>query len=215
MTVTPINLPSHEMTDTDFDLIQVDSYNQLTSGQGFGTEIGNPYWDANVTVHAMTNLKHGYWDAFFKQCKGVKQSFLMYDANRPTPILHPTANAMTKAVGGAFTGSAAVTSFPTVRSVAVSGLPFPFHIITGDYISFVKSGKYSLHQITSDVDSGAGGLATWTFEPYVNTTYYDSTTLCWVYHPFGEFILKQGTQPNRARSLEAKPLTFEAISRVV
>lgn len=212
--VYPLELPTYRATDTDFNLMNVDSFNTLSSGAGFATEIGAPYWDVSVSVHSMKNLEHGYWDGFFDKLRGQKKSFLMYDANRPTPIMYPNVVGMTKAGGGSFNGSCNIVSFTDVRTVNVNGLPANFQMITGDYISFVQDGKYSLHRISDDCLGISGGSATFLFEPYVNNDIFDDTATLWVYHAKGEFLLKAGSTPNRARNVEAKPVSFAATSRV-
>lgn len=212
----PLVLPSYNMTDTDFNLINVDSYNVLSSGSGFGTEIAPPYWTADVSVRAMENLEQGYWDGFFASLRGSKESFLMYDANRPAPIKQPNPIGMTRGAGsGLFDGSCSINTIVDVRTVTVLDLPVLFKMTPGDYISFVQAGKYSLHMITVDTDSNVGdGSSTFYFEPYLNTDIFDATAKIWVWHAMGEFLLAQGSKPSRARSLEAKPVTFSAISRV-
>lgn len=211
----PRELPSYRITDTDFNLINVDSYNVLSSGAGYGTEIAPPYWTADISVHAMSNLEQGYWDGFFDSLRGTKKSFLMYDVNRPDPIMHPNPVGMHRADTSTFDGSVVILSFTDVRTVNVLNLPTLFHMTTGDYISFVQAGKYSLHRITVDTDSNVGdGSSVFYFEPYLNNDIFDETAIIWVHQPKGEFLLAQGQTPSRKRSLEAMPVTFSAISRV-
>jgi len=215
MTITyPLELPSYRATDTDFNLTNVDAYNALGSGSGFATEIAPPYWDASVSIHSMANLEQGYWDGFFDKLRGQKKSFLMYDANRPTPITYPNVVGMALPLGGSFDGSGGIVSFTDVRTVNANGFPANFQLITGDYISFVENGKYSLHRVSDDALGDSNGAITIPFEPYVNTDIFDTSAVIWVYHAKGEFILKAGSAPSRARNVEMKPVSFAAVSRV-
>lgn len=214
MTTYPLALPSYAATDTDFQLTNVDSNNTLTSGQGFSTEIGSPFWNVTINLRNMANREEGYWDAFFDKLRGTKKSFLMYDANRPNPIDCPSPLALNKAGGGAFPGYGDIVSFTDVRTVNVQHMPANLQLRAGDYISFVESSRYSLHRVSDDCLGDGGGVITIPYEPWLNTDFFDTSAKLWIYHPMGEFILKLGSTPNRARNIEAKPVSFAAVSRV-
>lgn len=215
MSRSPIPLPSYRMTDTDFALTSVDAYNMLPNGAGYGTELAYPYWDVTFTVHRMNNPEHGYWDGFLDALRGAKRSFLAYDANRPTPINYPNVVGMTKAGGGTFDGTGAISAITDINHIACTGFPATFQMLTGDYVGFVEDDKYSLHRLFTDETSDGSGHITLGIEPYLVTDIFSTAATVVVYHAQGEFILKPGSKPDRSRNIEAKPLTFAAQSRVM
>jgi hypothetical protein len=115
--------------------------------------------------------------AWFNSMRGGTFNFVAHDASRPYPRAYPSGFAgMTRAGGGGFDGTAQVTAV-TATTIALSTLPASFVFEPADYISLVKSGRYSLHQIMEAVTSDGSGLATVTVEPPIVTSVFATPSL--------------------------------------
>lgn len=115
--------------------------------------------------------------AWFNSLRGGIFNFLAHDPARPYPRNYPSGvSHLSRAGGGAFDGTATVTAV-TATTIALSTLPANFVFMAGDYISLVKSGKYSLHQIMEAVTGNGSGVATVTVEPPVVTSVFATPSL--------------------------------------
>jgi hypothetical protein len=127
--------------------------------------------------------------AWFHSMRGGIYNFLAHDAARPFPSNYPSGfGSMTRAGGGAFDGTATVTAV-TATTIALSTLPANFVFKAADYISLVKSGKYSLHQIMEAVTGNGSGVATVTVEPPIVTSIFATPSLTAnLAQPLGLFV---------------------------
>jgi hypothetical protein len=115
--------------------------------------------------------------AWFNSMRGGTFNFLAHDAARPFPRNYPSGfGGMTRAGGGPFDGTATVTAV-TATTIALSTLPANFVFKPADYISLVKSGKYSLHQMMEAVTGNGSGVATVTVEPPIVTSVFATPSL--------------------------------------
>jgi hypothetical protein len=115
--------------------------------------------------------------AWFNSMRGGTFNFLAHDAARPYPRNYPSGfGGMTRAGGSAFDGTATVTAV-TTSTIALSTLPANFVLKPADYISLIKSGKYSLHQIMEAVTGNGAGVATVTVEPPIVTSVFAPPSL--------------------------------------
>jgi len=210
----PLQMPTEYMQKTDFQLVDVVSVNRLRGGKALGTIMAPFYWAASMTTEKLTVRDHGRWDAFFDGLRGGTKSCLLYDTARIVPKSYTVNTTMSRAGGGAFDWTAPVTNFTDPRTVTMTTLPASFQLLCGDYVSFVKAGKYSLHRIVEDkAANGAGQMTELCFEPSISDTFLTGSTANFL-RPKGEFILDGGSI-NRQREDLPVPVSFKATSRVV
>jgi hypothetical protein len=152
--------------------------------------------------------------AWFNSMRGGTFNFLAHDAARPFPRNYPSGFAgMTRAGGGAFDGTATVTAV-TATTIALSTLPANFVFKPADYISLVKSGKYSLHQIMEAVNANGSGVATVTVEPPIVTSVFAPPSLTAnLAFPLGLFVPDPRSWQGDPTARRAA-CTFSAWSRI-
>jgi hypothetical protein len=211
----PQTIPHELMSWTDFKIIPVTTSNVLWSGASLGTEVSPAYWKASLESVILTIEEHGEWDAFFDACRGDTQYFLMYDPARKMPRKYRTFNGLVKAgTSTPFTGTAIdVSAITDPRDVTMLGFPASFQLRKGDNIGFVQNGRYSLHRLTVDATASLIGLMRVGFEPPLNTSLFTTSATAEIVRAKGEFILENGSEPDRVRRADLGPISFKAVQR--
>jgi hypothetical protein len=147
---------------------------------------------------------------------GKMRSFLAYrgqfiatDPGICRPAAYPGGPLSgTKAVGGAFDGSAALNSLSDRLAPVIQGLPANFQFTEGDLIEFRESTLVrSLHTIAADVAANASGVATVGLHWPVPA---DITTSAVVHLEQPSCIMKV-TQKNQPRGARSTSFSFEAV----
>ncbi len=209
----PLAMPVKGVRSTQFSIERHESINQLNSGATPTTELAPPYWQARIETANIQRRTERFkkWRQFTDGARGSMKVLLLWDADLPIPQAYNTLTGMTKAGGGAFIGTGDVDSVTNAYARQISGLPANFVFTAGDYISFMKSGRYSLHRLVEDVTANGSGVVTVTVEPYISNV-FDAAATFNVYRACGEFLMDSKSL-NTPRDLEGGTFSFTARSR--
>lgn len=216
MVAYPLAMPDTGVASSDFTIMYNDAINTLVNGETLATELSPAYWVARIqTANAQRRTERfSLWRRFFDALRGSKKVCLLYDADLPYPQAYDSFAGLTKAIGGAaFVGTGDVDSVTNPRTYVISGLPEFFNFTAGDYISFMKSGRYWLSRIVDDEEASISGVATLVVEPAVPSL-FDAASTYNIHKALGEFIL----EPNGVsapRGLEGGSFSFSARSRAM
>lgn len=107
--------------------------------------------------------------------------FRAHDVLRPRPLAHDNGQPLsgTRAIGGAFDGTASLNAIASSRRGAtVAGLPANFQLLAGDYIEFrMSAALVSLHMVTADVKAGSNGVAVVAFRYELDAAFTVASTV--------------------------------------
>lgn len=180
MTSAPLVLPSGiRFAEWTLKMTHVRDAAMLETRRTETADFGTAFWTLTARTGGMTISKTDLMEDFLFRASRGGASFVCPDLFRKRPRAYgETALSGVKAIGGAaFNGSAAVQTITNSRSVTVSGLPNGFILKRGDLIEFANSALVrSLHRITADVTSGAGGTAAVAFEPPLDTGIFTTSS---------------------------------------
>lgn len=213
--VTAYSMPTTGVRQTEFKLHYAQAVNRLKSGKGFATTLAPDYWTADIETK---NLKQGTsalraWRGFLLRLRGAMRVALLYDADQPYPQLYSSFTGLVKAgTSTPFTGTGAVQSYG-LNQLVLNGLPANFQLVDTDYVSFILSGRYSLHRINGDAQANTSGVVTINVEPAVPALFDNASTTFSVFRASGEFVLDPESV-NAPRDIEGGAISFSATSRV-
>lgn len=135
----------------------------MASMEGRRTETADsvtPYWTLRASTTLLQFRAYDDMSAFLMEASDGGQCFLAFDIFRPRPSAYDKPLSGTRAIGGAFNGTATLVSVQSARQVMVSGLPAGFIINRGCNVGFRRSSLVrSLHRVTEDVTAGSDGIA--------------------------------------------------------
>jgi hypothetical protein len=213
MLTYPLMMPVKGVRRSEFRIERNESTNQLNSGATPTTEIAPPYWSARIDTADIQRRTDRYknWRQFTDGARGSMKVVLLWDADLPVPQAYDTLTGMTKAGGGAFVGTGNVDVVDNAYTRTISGLPANFVFTAGDYISFMKGGRYSLHRIVQDVVGNGSGVAVVVVEPYISSV-FDADATFNVFRACGEFLIDSRSL-STPRDLEGGAFSFTARSR--
>ena len=161
-----VALPTTSFSSAVFDLKRYNSVNRLYGGQTTSREQAEPRWSCQFTTSNLNASEVRRWRAFWDRMRGGLRGFLAHDPLQALPLAYPGGfGGMTRAGGGAFDGTADVTSFPSLNHIALGTLPAGFSIASGDMIGLIESGRYGLYRILDAVVANGSGVATVLVEP--------------------------------------------------
>lgn len=166
----PLSLPSTGFEE--FELTPINTRDtammedRRTETAGFGT----PYHTLSVQTQYLDDDEYDDVDTFFMEASQAGACFLAHDVFRPRPRAYGnTPLSGTKAGGGAFDGTAAVSAVAAYQAT-VTGLPDGFQINRGARIGFRMSALVrSLHLVTEAVTADASGVAVVKFKFALDT----------------------------------------------
>ncbi|WP_058813359.1 hypothetical protein [Sphingopyxis sp. A083] len=163
----------------EFEPERVDYAAPESSGRQGGVQAGWPLWLATFELDKVDRDSADLWRAFIARLRGRQRLFLASDPTRLYPRSTPRGFAgMTRAGGGAFTGSA--TSWAQNvdadgnAAIGLTGLPANLALATGDYIGWKwdaagsAAGSYdrrTMARVVVPAVASAGGGITVTVEP--------------------------------------------------
>lgn len=222
----PRTLPSFvKSVDTMLDPIVLTSGSRTRGGSTQSYRTADPYWSLQITTQPLSWPQKAELKAWWDSLEGGRGSFLAYDHFAQWPEAYATEAAvlaLTRAGGGAFDGTASITSFSTVRAIGLSSdgalrLPANFAVLPGDYVSIVKAGspnRYSLHRVTEAATANGSGVISALFvSPIIKTNIFAVGDTVNFIRASGEFIPDQerwsGTQ-----TVQPSAVTIAGFSKI-
>ncbi|MCY0146140.1 hypothetical protein OEG84_25050 [Hoeflea sp. G2-23] len=171
-------LPFPALSFEHFDMRQVNTrLNNTMLGRKTETaDFGTPYWRVSAATGFLSDEKIDEADAFFTEASKGGNVFACYDYYRPRPRAYgDTPLGGTKAAGGAFDGSAILSTGTDSRTIVVSGLPDSFALNRGCLVEVNKSSSVrSLHRVMADATANGSGVVTLTIDFPLDTTVFTS-----------------------------------------
>lgn len=164
------------------DIERVDFAAPEASGRQGGVQAGWPLWTGILEIDRVDPDSADLFRAFLDRLRGRQRTFLVYNTARPYTKAKPGGFAgMTKAGGGAFTGSATTWS-QTVdadgnATFNLTGLPANFELNAGDMLGFkwdaagATAGSYgrrTMARVCSAASASAGGVVSVMAEPPID-----------------------------------------------
>lgn len=210
MVATPLALPpGYRFGEWTLKMVHSRDVSMLEGRRLESADFGTPYWTLTARTASMTIAKADAFESFLFQASRGGATFVCPDLYRKRPRAYgETPLSGTKAIGGAFNGSATIQTITNSRQVTVAGLPAGFVLKAGDLIEFNASALVrSLHMITANVTSGGGGQAVVKFEPPLNTTVFTTSATAQFEMPSCVMMLTEYDMPKGAG---AKVATFTA-----
>lgn len=190
----PIGYPTSGFVEADFQIIRRQAAGMLGNGRDIVIDRGIPQWKAVMKTKPLFAKgpgvinEVGLWRGFRDSLRGGSRFFLGYDpfGSYPSAYMPAGWGSLTRAGGGAFTGTATLTSIansglPGVGRdvVSIGTLPIALSLIAGDYLSLSQSGIVSLHRILdqSAVAANGSGVATVWVEPEIPANFTTSAAV--------------------------------------
>jgi hypothetical protein len=176
--LTPIDLPALSFTEFDMRPVVTKTVGAMIGRTTETAEFGTTYWRLFAARTGYLSLNQvDDLSAFLLACSRGGATFSCYDYFRQRPRAYGnTPLSGTKAIGGAFNGSAVLQTVTNSRTIVVSGLPANFVVNRGCLVEVRKSLlTRSLHMVMANATASAGGIVTLTIDVPLNTTVF--TTL--------------------------------------
>ncbi|MFG1304149.1 hypothetical protein V5F34_08420 [Xanthobacter autotrophicus] len=212
--IYPRETPGRAFQSVDFKLLEIAVSNTLQNGAVQTMDLGDPLWTATFRTPVLLAQDRQTWQAWAMSLRRGRK-FLAFDPEKEFPAAYrATVLNMTRAIGGAFDGSATLGAV-TATTVQVLGLPALYQARAGDMLSFPWNGVRALHQVVEDAAANSSGIATLSVEPPVrlNPAPAASATVDLV-KPACVMLLKPGTFSAPA-SYDPQPVSFEAVQAIV
>ena len=209
----------------DLQLQHLTTGSRTRGGSMTVTDMADPFWELSWRTKSLTSTQRNELSAWWASLRGGGKTFLAYhpDAKWPSAYaLESQVASLTRAGGGAFDGTASITSFPDARTIAMSSagasrLPVGFQVSAGDMVGIVKAGtpnRYSLHRVVEAATAdGTGQILALLVEPFILTSVFAAGNTLNFVRALGEFVPDQskwqgGFSPN------PMPMAFGGNSRV-
>jgi hypothetical protein len=161
-------MPISGVAHTEFTLTPVTTRNNLTSGQGYGTQLAPDYWDISIQTATANRESQRLreWRRFANALRGSMKIGLFYDADKPRPVEYIRTGLPTvTAAMDPFEGLAHIQTITDNFHITVSGLPAGFVLHMDDYFGLIEDDRYFLATIMQDVTADGSGVATINFAP--------------------------------------------------
>jgi hypothetical protein len=221
----PRSLPAFaQAADGDLVLSWQTSGSRTRGGAMTVTDVADPFWDLTWQTGALTLAEKNELSAWWESMRGGGRTFLAHHPKAFWPgayALESQVLALTRAGGGAFNGTASITSFPDVRTIAMSSagasrLPVGFQVLVGDMVGLFKAGspnRYSLHRVTESATAdGTGQILALLVEPFINTTVFAGGVANFI-RGLGEFVPDKDRW-SASHSLNPTAASFGGASKV-
>jgi hypothetical protein len=207
------------------DLTHVTTGSRTRGGSMTVTDLADPFWDLTWTTGSLRASQKSELSAWWSSLRGGGKTFLAYHPGARWPAayaLEATILALTRAGGGAFNGTASITSFPDARTIAMSSagasrLPAGFQLSAGDMVSIVKPGspnRYSLHRVVEAATAdGTGQILGLLVEPFILTSVFAAGNTVNFIRALGEFVPDQ-ERWSCVYGVNPSPASFGGFSKV-
>ncbi|WP_375458890.1 hypothetical protein [uncultured Enterovirga sp.] len=197
---------------SQFEIRRFMSTNQLAGGTTQVREAAEPRWMAEFTYAPMGRAAFQQLQAWLDTLRGGLRFFLAHDALKPYPVGYGKAAllALTRAGGGAFDGTATLSSI-SATGFTLTSLPGGFALKAGDHIGLVQSGRFGLFRIVEDATASGGGAVTLTVEPRVPTNLFTTGALAHLVRPSCTMILDPASISASRSAGSRAPITFSGI----
>ncbi|WP_420406907.1 hypothetical protein [Hoeflea sp.] len=168
-------LPALRFVEFDMQPVNARVRSAMLGRATESADFGTPYWRLNAAqTNALTDAEIDEADAFFTEASKGGNVFACHDYYRQRPRAYgsdPLSGV--KAGGGAFDGSAELTTVTDSRTIVVSGLPDSFEVNRGCLVEVNKSSTVrSLHMVMADATANGSGVVTLTIDFPLNTTVF-------------------------------------------
>ena len=193
-----------------FSLPRGNAVNQLNTGVIQAMEVSEPLWRVAFESEPLAWAERRAWGAWERTLRGGAGAFLAHDWMGSYPIAYGgSAAALTKATGGAWTGTGIITA-RTAFTLTMSGLPASYQAKAGDRLSYEWGLGRAYHEVVEDVAANSSGVITVTVEPYLREPYPSiSTTVTLIRAPI---VLKMVPDTWSAPDdLGPQRISFEAV----
>jgi len=215
-TTFPISLPNSPILRVQrckFDLQRYDEGTFFKRGVGQVVEYAAPRWKVAVTSTPSPNVSLHSIHAWWESLRGQMGTFLSYDFSNPYPQTYPTGNfPALRFDSSPFDGTCSVTAYPNGGyTISLSNLPNPFTLKVGDWFGLKEGNKYSLHKVTEDRTSTAGGAITiMAITPRVLINVFTTGATVKFAKPLGKFQAVPNSLDWEPQ-VEQSPIKFEGI----
>ncbi len=165
----PASFPTDRFAGGPFTLARYISVNQTLGGQLDAVELADPRWTCSWTTARLSPALARRWVAWWDGLRGgVGRTFHGYDPQRPTPAAYPAGFVgLERPAGGAFDGTASVTSLATPFAMSLGALPAGFALAAGDMVGLAEGDRRAVFRIMADAVADGAGAATLAVEPHV------------------------------------------------
>ncbi|MBL4767628.1 MAG: hypothetical protein JKY94_07930 [Rhodobacteraceae bacterium] len=207
----PINLPDGiRFAASEIYPVNLKSVSKMEGRHSEVVEFGQPYWVAKYTTSPLRRAQVPILDAWLMRATKAETTFLAYDPTRCRPIKYPNGPLSgTKAIGGAFDGTANLALINNSREVVIDGLPDGFQLSEGDYVSFRMSNLIrSLHMIDEDAISNSSGVVTLNLISGLDVQHFTVGAVVDFEKP--SCVMRVLGNPRVSRTWKGQPASFQA-----
>lgn len=155
--------PALDFTEFDMRPVNTRVANTMLDRATETADFGTPYWRLfNAQSNHLEPDQIDEAEAFLTAASKGGNVFVCHDVFRPRPRAYgSTPLSGTKAGGGAFDGSAELTTVTSSTEIVVSGLPAGFALNRGCLVEVNKSSTVrSLHRVMADATANGSGVVT-------------------------------------------------------
>jgi hypothetical protein len=175
-------------------------------------ERADPRWRFSATYAPMERAAFQALQAWLLTTEGSLVQVLVHDAMQPYPLLYPRAvlEALTRASGGAFDGTATVNALgPT--TVQLGSLPAGFKLSAGDYVGLAEGGKYGLVKVVEDKTASGIGNVTLDVRPRFQTKFFTTAAQAHLVRPACLMTLDPGSVSAARTAGRRSPISFSGV----
>ncbi len=186
--------------------------NRSRSGEVGVLELADPRWQAQIAYAPLDRERFQAMRAWLDSARGALVRVLVHDALQPYPLLYPKAvlEALSRAGGGAFDGTATVTALgPT--GVTLGALPPNFALKAGDYVGLVEGGRYGLLRVAEDATGSGGGSLALTGFPLGQTKHFTTGAQARLVRPPCLMTLDPASVSAARSAGQRAPVSFNAV----
>lgn len=186
---------------------------QEISGQGSGriiaAELASPLWRISVDVAELVLSEQAKAAALMEALDGAQKTFLATPKARPFPL--EDRNGLILGAAAPVIDSVGADN----KSLSIGGLPAGYQLRTGDFLSFVISGRHHLHRLVEDgAANGAGVTAPIELRPHLRPGAAAGAAVTLV-NPVAEMLVTPGSyEPGATRGAVLAGMTFNAVQRL-
>lgn len=156
--VTPVALPDLKITATDYRPIQPLQVARSEGRETASIEGYARWWTAQYTITPISNDEAWRLSRFLSS----RAPFIATHPLKCRPLAYPGGPLSgTKAIGGAFDGTAVINDLTDRTAPIITGLPTNFQFTEGDLVEFRQSATVrSLHMVKADTSGDQDGIVT-------------------------------------------------------
>lgn len=139
------------LVTAQFHLPEVLEVSRTGAGEVMTADLGARLWNGAVTFPPVAHSVSEAVEAKLSIMRQAGRSFLVSPVTKQYPLNDPTGSKLGAA-------SPTINALTSGRELKLGGLPSAYVISPGDFLSFVYSGKYALHQVVVGATASGAGI---------------------------------------------------------